>query len=50
MLTLDVETSLPRDARRWQMSSAAILNYSIDVGSRLIVGYCLLLYWIIYKY
>jgi len=35
---LKVESYLPLDALRWQMPAAVVLIYSMDVGSRLIIG------------
>jgi hypothetical protein len=40
---LNVEISLPLDALGWQMPAAVILMYSMDVGSRLMIGCYLIL-------
>ena len=40
---LNVEISLPLDARLWQMPVAVILIYSMEFGSRLMIGSYLIL-------
>jgi len=42
LLTFNV-TTLPLDALRWQMPSAMVLIYSVDVRSLLMIGYYLIL-------